>query len=428
MAYPTDQNNFLGATPVHWQNQSIAYSDTMNMDAFGRLRVSNPNILLENQHQYNTSPLLWDQALVGGGTVTFLPNESSVQLNVGTASGDKVTRQTHEYFRYQPGRSQFIMVTALFGPSKTNVRSRIGYHDDNNGMYFERISTGVSVNIRSFTSGAVVNTSVPQASWNVDPLNGTGPSGININWDLKQLFFIDFQWLGTGRVRFGIIDNGLYYICHEFEFGNLLTVPYTTTANLPCRVTIENLGTTATASSMKQTCISVMSEGGVAEESGIPYSTSNGIVKKAITGRMPVLAIRLAPTFNGVVNRAHLQLLTATIITDANVFVELAYGSAGIDPTTLTAPVWTSVATNSIAQFDISATAVSGGEIVTSGYVNVTGAGTNAVGAAAIDIKNERIVTNSMDGTTPDIVTIVCTPFSGTANVSASISWLEQYL
>jgi len=55
------------------------------VDAFARMRVSDPVTLFDSQMQYNTSPLLWESALTGSGTATHLPNEAAIRLRCTTA-------------------------------------------------------------------------------------------------------------------------------------------------------------------------------------------------------------------------------------------------------------------------------------------------------------------------------------------------------
>jgi hypothetical protein len=122
-----------------------------NSDAFGRLRVSDPYTIFSNQNQYDIGSDLWDDTLTGSGTVSHLPNESSVRLQVSTNNGDKVVRQTRRYFRYQPGKSHNIILTCVLDP-KTNVRYRLGYFDNNDGIFFENNSGTMGVVIRTSTS------------------------------------------------------------------------------------------------------------------------------------------------------------------------------------------------------------------------------------------------------------------------------------
>jgi hypothetical protein len=63
--------------------------------------------------------------------------------------------------------------------------------------------------------GGVDNEIVPQSQWNVDRLDGTGPSKVNIDFTKSQIFVTDYQWLGVGRVRFGFYAYGKIHYCHQ---------------------------------------------------------------------------------------------------------------------------------------------------------------------------------------------------------------------
>src|SRR5271157_494548 len=173
-------------------------------DAFGRLRTATPVFLFDAQFQYSTQPILFQTSVVGSGSVAKTANESSLTLSTGgTTSGWGAINQTKQYMHYEPGKSQQILMTGVLGAKTSNVRSRIGYFDANDGMYFEQDGTaGMSVNLRSSVTGSPVNTTVAQANWNFDKMDGTGPSGANLDFTKTQIYTIDFQWLGVGRVRF----------------------------------------------------------------------------------------------------------------------------------------------------------------------------------------------------------------------------------
>ena len=79
-------------------------------DAFGRLRVSNPFTIFDSGNIMSKNNL-FDESLTGSGTVTYTANKSTVNLNVTTASGDKVIRQSKRVMSYQPGKSLFIFNT-----------------------------------------------------------------------------------------------------------------------------------------------------------------------------------------------------------------------------------------------------------------------------------------------------------------------------
>lgn len=150
-----------GDTPL-----GIQIPDSRNLDAFDRLRVSTPTTLFDTQFQYGLQALLWETVLTAGGTAVHAPNESAVLFTV-SSDGDAVVRQTHRYFRYQPGKSQAISLTCNMGVGKADTRKRIGYFDASNGLFFEQDGVTLKVVRRSFASGAAVDVGVAQSSWNI---------------------------------------------------------------------------------------------------------------------------------------------------------------------------------------------------------------------------------------------------------------------
>ena len=169
------------------------------VDAFGRLRVSNPLTLFDSSHRYYDNGL-WVSSTTGTASATFSSNEGLVNLSVGTANGDQIIRETSKVFSYQPGKSLLVLSTFVLGTAKANLRQRIGYFRADNGVYFERDGTTLYVVERSNVTGSVVNTRVAQANWNQDKLDGTGPSRITLDAAKAQIFYADIEWLGLGTV------------------------------------------------------------------------------------------------------------------------------------------------------------------------------------------------------------------------------------
>ncbi len=404
-----------------YKDASRHFTDSPIIDAFGRLRVSNPTTLFDSQFEYNALPLLWETVLVAGGTATHLPNESAIRLRVTTVSGDKVTRQSRQYVRYQPGKSQFIVMTGVLGAAKANVRTCIGYFDDENGLYFHMIGAGAEVVHREFTSGSVVNHRFAQSVWNLDTMDGSGPSGITLDFTFSQIFVIDQEWLGVGRIRFGFNIDGKIVYCHEMNHANDLTTSHTTTANLPLRYEITNTGTAASNSDLLQICQTVISEGGFSDERGLIGSASNGITAISVTTRRPILSIRPKATFNSITNRGEVIPLGASVFAGAqSVFWELVYDG------TLTGASYASTNANSIVEKDIAATAISGGIVVASGFVAAGGAGGKGGGESA-DITSKLLLGSNIAGDVFTPLSLVATAFTSTATVHGELSWKELY-
>ena len=209
----------------------------MAVDAFGRSRVSMPLTLFDSSHRYRDNGL-WVQSNTNNTTITFSANEGLMNLAIGTANNDEIIRETTKVFSYQPGKSLQILNTFVMSPTKTNLRQRVGYYGANNGIYLEQDGTNIYFVERSFNTGAVTEIRVEKVDWNVDPLDGTGPSLMTLDLTKAQILFSDIEWLGLGTVRCGFVIDGRLIHCHSFHHANYITSTYMTTASLPLRYEI----------------------------------------------------------------------------------------------------------------------------------------------------------------------------------------------
>ena len=347
-------------------------------DAFGRLRVSNPVTLFETQARYFDHNQ-FANSITGTANVVYVQNQSSYQLNVGSASGDSVLRETLKAFPYQPGKSQLTLNTFCMNTPKTNLRQRLGLFDANDGVYFENDGTYNYFVIRSGSTG--VEERVRQDAWNVDQLNGTGPvtnpSGYTLHVDRTQIMFADVEWLGVGSVRVGFVLNGSYTICHIFKHANQVgnTKVYMTTATLPVRYEITNTGATANASMMTQICSSVISEGGFElSGSGNPRAASHllGTPVRLPNDQSfkPIISIRLKGTnLNAVVIPINYSIIPIA----GSVFQYRVYKKA-----VTSGGSWVSSAADSSVEYNLAPTALVSGDIAEQTFLNSTNQSTGA--------------------------------------------------
>ncbi len=402
---------------------AIRFEDSPNIDAFGRLRVSQPVNLWTSEFQHNKHPLYFDEVTATNGTVTHLPNESAVSLAVSTDNASKAIMQTFEYFRYQPGKSQVIAMTFVADSQQANTDMRIGYFDDENGFFLEL--TGASdINMvrRTKTSGTVVNNKVEKASWNLDKLNGSGASGMTLDLTKGQILWIDFQWLSLGRVRMGFDIDGVIVYAHEFMVANVLTVPSSTTGNLPVRWEIVNTAGAAAIKTLAAVCSTVFSEGGVDFELGHPFSGGNGVTRRTIsTIPYPICSIRPATTFNSITNRIKVRIESIEMLTDQDILWQLIYKPSSIaNDTFAVGPV-----THSSVEVDIAGTAITGGIIVDSGYIS--SGSKKASGAQRVPFLSKLPFTLDAAGSDQSrSVSLVLTRASGAdASCAAQFNWVE---
>jgi hypothetical protein len=389
-----------------------------NVDAFGRLRVSQPYTLFDSQNRY-AADNQFDVSTTGTGTTSFLPNEAAVKMEVTGAGVGSVLRQSYRSFPYQPGKGLLVLATFVMDSSMSlNLTQRVGYYNDQNGVFFQRVDGVYSFVLRSYVTGSVSNVrTVNQADWNGDKLDGTGDSGYTLDPSKAQILWMDFEWLGVGSVRCGFIINGQYIVCHTFNNANEITNVYMTTAILPVRYEIVST-TSAVAASMKAICCSVISEGGF-EQTSIDHVARRTTVLGTIgTTFLPVVSIRLASGRTGaVVLPNRVQVLPTT---------NQNYEVALIKNPTLTAASWTAVPTDSNVEFDVAATATTGGSIVQTDYVTSTGSGGVGNTSAATGYNFDLQLGATIAGVS-DIYTVAVRTVSGatTGDVVGSLSFYD---
>lgn len=401
--------------------------DTNNAsgDAFGRQRISNPQTIFDSKFLSDDASDLWDdQEVSGSGTNSaFKANEASVQLIVSATTAGKRVRQTFQRFNYQAGKSQLVFLTGVVDATGggTGITTALGVFDDDNGIFFRNSEGTYEWVIRSKVTGSAVDNNIPQASWNLDTMDGNGPSGITLDFSRAQIFVIDYEWLGVGRVRVGFNVDGVTYYVHEFLHANNINTVYMSTPNLPIRYEIENDGT-GVASTMDQICSTVISEGGQVDVGLKRYASTTtaggGFINANTSGTVyALIGIRLKSThLTSVIKEIAVSTLALTpdnfewIVlrnpTVAGTFtynshatdspVEIAYGDSAGNPSTNT---------------------VTGGEEIDGGFVV-------GDGAARDEISDERYLGSLIDGT-PDEVVLCVRPLSANLDIHGSLIWKE---
>ena len=385
-------------------------------DLFGRIKTSDPYTVFDSTHRYSKGDD-FSEEIVGTSSVTYLPNESTVSLNVNTASGDKVTIESYKVFPYQPGKSLQVMQTFVFAAPKANLRQRAGYFSRQNGFYLEVDGLNVYLVKRSYVTGAVVETRVPQSQWNIDQLNGDGPSDLVLDLSKAQIFWSEYEWLGVGSVRLGFAIDGYFVPVHIFNHANTTTSVYITTASLPVRYEIENTGATASSSSLKQICVSVISNGGYSHEDAVIHTIGRETAVSVGTNYYPLIAIRLNS------GRTDAVILPT--------YVDIASSSAGEglwglikNPTSITGGTWVTDPYTGNLEYNISATAMAQNGAVSRRKffyaTNQAAAESESNDLGTWDLQLGR--TNS-DSPVSDVYVLAFKTMTGTMNMRALLGW-----
>jgi hypothetical protein len=301
------------------------------------------------------------------------------------------------------------------------ITTRLGYFDDSNGLFFQ-YGTTISVGLRNNNT----NTTIEQSNWNIDKMDGTGMSGITLNFQKAQLFVIDFEWLSVGRIRFGFYIFGKINYCHQITNLNELINPYMLSPNLPTRYEI--ISTTGASGTLTQICSTVISEGGYtpigrAFSAGTPTTPAISVP----TSETPIIAITGISTYN------HENILpTSFTIMDINNNNGFLYKlRLYLSPTGASSPLngatLSNVDNNSVLRYSYSGLTIPAGSIIVDqGYFY--GRGIVSFNSLSDVFTNIIQITSNIDNVC-DVLLLTAqkTGTTGSGDVFASMSWQEIY-
>ena len=417
---------------------SVEFSGA-SADAFGRGRVSQPFTLADYKHTYGSVNDFLTHS-VDGGSVSYPQNEANVLLQTTNLASSRVVHQSKLYHHYLPGKSQLILQSFCFNDTDLSCKKRIGYFDDNNGIFFEKEiddqgNIQLKIVIRSNVSGSVVDTEILQENWNVDKCDGTGDSGFSLDITKTQLFFVDFQWLGVGRIRCGFVHDGISILCHQELHSNHYEKVYWSNPNLPIRGELLNTQANSGAS-LQMICSTVICEGGYIE-AGIDWEIQNPTVKATVTPGgtwTPIIAVRLKNSFKGYDNRLLFNPEAVGIYADLKpISFKIGKLSSASSLSAGVPLVWNDVDANSGVEYCVNATGVNltdfeafGGGFVSSG---VAQGSQNSASPNELVKSKRNIITQNYDSTDSEVYVIIVktltTGVNDYANIWASLQWKE---
>ena len=318
--------------------------------------------------------------------------------------------------RYIPGRSATLAFAIRLDTPQVGIRRRFGLFDENNGAYFEDDGGTYSYVIRSNTTGIVTETRVTRDNWNGEKFDGNGYTGVTADATKQQMISINYEWYGAGLLEFAWLMKNETIPSHTFDNSNTNDFVWCSTPFLPIRVEIENVTGVAGTHYIYQGSNSLIQEG-EPEKLGILESVANPITGTTLALAntfYPVVSLRLKSDSLSAV--ALLRSLQTATNDNTNVYWRL------IENPTLTGASWTDHPDpNSFIQYDTSATATTGGNIVLSGF-------TISGGSSLVDIDDKAAlqIGRSGIGTISDIYTLACASPNTNKAALAVLNWIEQ--
>lgn len=404
-------------------NDQIQFKGTA-VDAFNRLKVSNPFTLFDSQQRYQVSDK-WDYRGATGGTYSYNMTESTVSLTSGLTVGSKLYSETKKVFPYQPGKALTIINTFAMSPPKNGLRQRVGYFGVTggftaatpyNGIYLQQDGLTLSICLAS----ASLNTTqtVTQSNWNGDRFDGSGPSGVTLDVTKGNIFWMDVEWLGVGDVRTGFFIDGKPVVAHTFYNTNKNSTTYMTTASLPLRYEIQNTSGQTGSSTLRQICSTILSEAGYEGFTRRYNVTKNGSNLTNLTTQdiqYPMVALRLnSNRLDSIIVPSNLSVVVEPGTNNKPVTVQYRIL---LNPT-LTGNTW-STHFNGNVDYNITATAVTGGTDIIGGYISSSG----SLDISSINDFNFQLGRNQLG--VSDTFVLTLTPIENDTDVTCDVSWFE---
>lgn len=345
------------------------------LDSFGKLRVSGASLLGEYVFSNGLLETQFSGTFEGGGDASWDNNARALILSTTTDSTSHASYTTNTYHHYFPGSSYLFIGTVAAGDAgKANLTREWGMFDDRNGFFFYQKNGVLGVGFRSNVTGSVVETLIPQADWNKDVANGLGASKMDLDETKDNIYWIDTQWLGAGRIRYGTYHLGQRVVLHEHYAGNVNATSITAMANLPICIHQHNTGTTGSSSEIRAFCLAMWTESNLdVRVTSAPALRSFSKTISSAIGTYEYLGT-LAPTpvlSNGQPNRSlywpnEIEVVGWDTVTGEPAKFEFEIYAEPV----IASPTWNAVPGVSTVQYDTTGTFILSGNVVSQRFIN----------------------------------------------------------
>jgi hypothetical protein len=303
--------------------------------ALGDLRMASLVPQVEINFKYNINKFILKTDIIGSGSIA---SEDSMGKLTVTSSNSSVEVRSRKVAKYYTGQGLLVRFGAFFNTPVTGSKQLAGLGHDGDGVYIGTIDTNIAIIIVKDE----IYDNVIQSSFNVDKLDGTGPSGMIIDITKGNVFQIQFQWNGFGNIKFYVQEEntGKYTLFHNYLRTNLHNVVTVSNPIFAIRGCIENT-TNNTEMNMNLSGMAIFNEGKISKSGPVHYIDNiiGGIGKD---NYVHLLSIRNKTVYNSATNHIQIFILDMGFSNDHN-----SHGSIIIyKNSTLTNATWTHVDEN----------------------------------------------------------------------------------
>ena len=362
--------------------QNLEVSIQSPKTAFGEISVAEVTPVIQLDFVYGVNDVTTKTSTTGTGTVSN--GNGMVSASTGASASSSAVVYSSRNLKYRPGQGALIRFTALFTTGVANSRqvAGMGFPSLDDGLFFGYDGTDFSIcNVKNSVWDCV-----PQASWNVDVMDGTGgvtnPSGMLLDPTKGQVYQIKYQYLGFGCLQFYLEakESGDFVLVHIIKYANTNTVPSLYNPSMPLLWAAVN--TTNTSDLIVKGASGMAGVEGHVRYLGPRHGESN--TRTTVTTQIAAFTLKNATTYNTILNGGLVRVRSITfgsntggagngvtylrIVKDATLGGTPVYtphdGSTSDNGTTITNG-------NSVVSVDTAGTTVTGGNVEWNGIVAV---------------------------------------------------------
>lgn len=383
--------------------------------AFGEVAVANMTPMTQVSFTNGINTELVTVTKTGTGAESSTTALGIVSTGASASSTCKIT--TRRYVPYRMGQGMSFRLTGSFTAGVAGSVQQLGASSDGTDGY------GVGFNGTSFGFFHRQNSSTtwyplseygqPNSPW-IDPLDGSGPSGMDLDPTLPNIYFISVQHLGTGRIQVSIEDDstGMLIPVLKMQRANMFSVPTIYQPNLAPFISVENT-TNSTNIVAKCICLAGFIEGTFSSLGVQRFQrATKPTVGAASPNPTPIISLRNPVTGGGnyVTHRVPLIVREVNGASTGNQAGEITVWANA----TLTSASFADVAnTNTPAQIDTAASALTGGRLLYSAPVGAN--------VATVLRKEYKVLEVVMEP--GDIITIAAESYTSTSTYRCGIGW-----
>lgn len=378
--------------------------------SFGDIRIDKLTPVTQVNFTYGIISTQVKSTIIGSGTVN--PSGGLALLSTGVNTNSSANLITREYLKQRPCEGSISRFSVYFTSGVSGSSQIAGIGNSEDGFFFGYNGATFGILYRTNVTGTIVDTWIPQSSWNIDKLNGTTYSGLTLNPTKGNCYQIVYGSSGFGNTTFFVYSSelGEFIPLHSIKNSNSSTTQILRNNHFPFYYNVINTTNTTNLT------LGIVSMGhfvdGIRRLVNAPVYSLEYLDSVSKNNFTNTITLKNALTFNGITNNTPVMLTYICLSKPTNnnvVFLEVRLNAA-VSGT----PVFTNIdLNNSVVSYDVDGTDVTGGTTLLA-LANGSSSSTN------INLINYRILFYP-----GDTLTLTCSANNNTT-AKMSVCWYED--